>query len=65
MSDRHLNMHRAPLQKLLMEAATEKGTTIHTNARVVEIDESGPSPVATTRTGEKFEADIIIGADGI
>jgi salicylate hydroxylase len=30
----------------------------------VEIDESGESPVAITKDGRRFEADIIIGADG-
>jgi salicylate hydroxylase len=60
-----MNIHRAPLQKLLVEAATEAGTMIEVNTRVVGVDDSGPSPVAITKDGRRMEADLIIGADGL
>jgi salicylate hydroxylase len=61
--DGHMNIHRAPLQKVLVEAATEAGVEILVNAKVVKIDKSA-SPSAITKDGRRFNADLIIGADG-
>ncbi|PMD59614.1 FAD/NAD(P)-binding domain-containing protein [Hyaloscypha bicolor E] len=58
------SLHRAPLQKLLLDAATEAGADIQINTRIIEIDESGLSPVAVTKDGRRIEADLIISADG-
>jgi 2-polyprenyl-6-methoxyphenol hydroxylase-like FAD-dependent oxidoreductase len=58
------SLHRAPLQKLLLDAATEAGADIQVNTRIIEIDESGLSPVAVTKDGRRIEADLIISADG-
>ncbi|KAF8850698.1 FAD/NAD(P)-binding domain-containing protein [Acephala macrosclerotiorum] len=57
-------VHRAPLQQLLVQAATEAGAVIKTNARVVNVDESSDSPAVITKDGQRIEADLIIGADG-
>lgn len=59
-----MNIHRAQLQKVLVETATEAGVEIIVDARVVKIDESGESPVVITKDGRKFNADLIVGADG-
>ena len=63
MSFSHFNIHRAPFQKALAKTATETGVKILRNVRVASIEESGESPVAITKDGRRFEADIIIGAD--
>lgn len=57
-------VHRARLQQLLVQVATEAGVVIKTNTRVIDIDESEDSPVAITKEGQRIEADLIIGADG-
>jgi salicylate hydroxylase len=59
-----LSIHRAQLQSLLLEASKEVGVVIEINARVVQIDENGGSPVAITKDGRRRQADLIIGADG-
>jgi salicylate hydroxylase len=64
MRSSHFNIHRAPFQRVLAEAAAEAGVKILVNARVVSIDDSGKSPIAITKDGRIFEADLIIGADG-
>ena len=64
MGNRHFNIHRAAFQKVLVDAATRAGVEIIVNARVVTIDENGTSPIATTKDGQNYEADLIIGADG-
>lgn len=61
---RHFNIHRAAFQKVLVDVATRAGVEIIVNARVLTIDESGIYPVAITKDGRKFEADLIIAADG-
>ncbi|KAE8451371.1 hypothetical protein EG329_004000 [Mollisiaceae sp. DMI_Dod_QoI] len=57
-------VHRAALQQFLVQAATEAGAEIKVNMRVIGLDESGTSPVAIIKGGQRIEADIIIGADG-
>jgi salicylate hydroxylase len=59
-----LSIHRVQLQNLLLEASKEAVVVIEVNARVVQIDENGDSPVAITKDGRRREADFIIGADG-
>jgi salicylate hydroxylase len=61
---RTINIHRANFQKLLLDEATEAGTVVHTDARVVKIDDSGDYPIAYTKDGREWKADLIIGADG-
>jgi 2-polyprenyl-6-methoxyphenol hydroxylase-like FAD-dependent oxidoreductase len=59
-----LSIHRVQLQNLLLEASKEAGVVIEIDARVVQINENGDSPVAITKDGRRREADLIIGADG-
>lgn len=59
-----MSIHRAQLQNLLLETSKEAGVVIEVNARIVQIDENGDSPVAITKDGRRREADLIIGADG-
>jgi salicylate hydroxylase len=47
-----------------LEASKEAGVVIEINARVVQIDDSGGSPVAITKDERRREVDLIIGADG-
>ncbi|KAK9449631.1 3-hydroxybenzoate 6-hydroxylase-like protein [Limtongia smithiae] len=56
-------IHRADYHRILHDAAVENGVDIHINSRVVSVDETAPS--ATLATGEVFEADLVITADGI
>ncbi|TVY83572.1 FAD-dependent monooxygenase OpS4 [Lachnellula suecica] len=60
-----MNIHRANLQKVLLDEATKAGAVVHTNARVEKIDDSGDSPIAYTVDGRRWEADLIVGADGV
>lgn len=64
MLNSNIVIHRGPLQQLLLEAATEAGAKVLVNTRIVSIDESGESPIATTKDGQRLQADLIIGADG-
>ncbi|MDV3130160.1 FAD-dependent oxidoreductase [Mycobacterium sp. 21AC1] len=62
--------HRADLHRVLLDACVESDpgpvVRIHTNAAVVDIDQSTPErPAAVTSEGRRFDADVIIGADGI
>jgi hypothetical protein len=46
-----------------LEASKEAGVVVEINARVVQIDENGGSPVAITKDGRRRQADLIIDAD--
>lgn len=56
-------IHRADYQKLLYKAAVEMGVEYRMNCRVDSVDDE--SITVRLVTGEKYTADIIIGADGI
>jgi len=56
-------VHRHDFHAILLEAALNAGVTIHKDKRVVSYDFSVPS--ATTADGRVWNADLIIGADGI
>jgi salicylate hydroxylase len=57
------DFHRAELHRVLHHEAVRMGTHVHLNARVETIDfEAGR---ATLTTGEVFEADLIVGCDGL
>lgn len=63
--------HRADLHKVLLDACVDPDgpgpvVEIHTNSQVVEVDRAEPArPVAVTATGERYPADVLVGADGI
>lgn len=55
-------MTRAHLHKALEKRAREAGVDIRTNSEVVWADPSGKLKLAS---GEMFEADLVVGADGV
>jgi salicylate hydroxylase len=56
-------MHRADLQKALMERATDLGVTFCLGQLVESIDFSSPS--VKTASGKEFSGDLIVAADGL
>jgi salicylate hydroxylase len=58
-------LHRADLIDLLLKAATDAGVTVRLLARIEDVDLSGPMPVVVLDTGERIEAALLIGADGL
>lgn len=63
--------HRADLHQVLMEACVDPTgpgpvVELRTASRVIELDRGNPRrPAAVTEDGGRFEADVVIGADGI
>lgn len=63
--------HRADLHRVIMDACIDPegpgpAVKLHTNCHVTGLDRSNPQrPVAVTADGVRFEADVIVGADGI
>ena len=57
-----LNVPRRTYQRVLYEAAVREGVKVRFGARVESLDETRPS--VNLSSGEIFEADLIIGADG-
>jgi salicylate hydroxylase len=61
---RYLFLHRADLIDLLAAAARDSGVRIRLLQKVTGI-EDGPRPVAVTAQDARFEADLVVGADGL
>lgn len=67
----YLQVHRADLLETLLSAAvSESGTglpiTFSVNTRVTGVEEiDSDQPVVVTASGEKYKADVVIGADGL
>ncbi|KWX66216.1 FAD-dependent monooxygenase [Mycobacterium sp. NAZ190054] len=65
------HLHRADLHTVLHRAATDpdrpgRPAAVHTDSRVVEVDDSDPArPAVITADGRRYDADVLIGADGI
>lgn len=57
------NIHRVDLQKAMFKRAEELGVKFRFGQRIAEADIN--NACVTSTTGEKFEADLIIGADGL
>ncbi|ALE82647.1 FAD-dependent monooxygenase [Pseudonocardia sp. HH130629-09] len=63
--------HRADLHRVLLDACLDPdgpgpAVTVHTDAKVVELDRSDPDrPVAVTARGLRVAGDVLVGADGI
>jgi salicylate hydroxylase len=63
--------HRADLHRILLEACLDPdgpgpAVTVHTDAKVVELDRTDPDrPVAVTARGLRVAGDVLVGADGI
>jgi flavin-dependent dehydrogenase len=62
--DRMLNVPRQTYQRLLYEAAVREGVKVRFGARVENLEDSSPRPCVILSTGERIEADLIVGADG-
>lgn len=67
----YLHFHRADLHSALLRAATGPGfkgpsAVVVTDATVVEVDEANVThPVVVTASGERYDGDVVVGADGI
>jgi salicylate hydroxylase len=60
--------HRVDLQQALVKRAKELGVTVVLNAKVTNIDfgsSSGDRARVKTSEGQKYSADLIVGADGL
>lgn len=63
--------HRADLHKVILDACVDPNghgpvVEVLTNTTVVDVDQSVVErPVAITNDGQRFEGDVVIGADGI
>lgn len=62
----YLNIHRADLHALLLEASRRSGSIdIQLNARGIDVHRGDGCVHASTGDGRDFTADVLIGADGI
>ncbi|QGU08446.1 3-hydroxybenzoate 6-hydroxylase 1 [Corynebacterium occultum] len=59
----YYGVHRADLQQMLKEALGEEG--LHLNKKCVRVEDGPQSAVLHFADGDSFEADLVIGADGI
>lgn len=61
------DFHRANLHKCLLTRALELGGKVETNARVVDVEDldGGETATAVLADGRRFQADLVVGADGI
>ncbi|MFE0019419.1 FAD-dependent monooxygenase [Amycolatopsis sp. NPDC059021] len=63
--------HRADLHQALLDACLDPAgpgpvVRIHTDAKVVDVDQADETqPTAVTASGDRYAADVLIGADGI
>lgn len=58
-------LHRADLIALLLKGAQDAGVTLRLLSRIDFVDLSGPQPAVTLDTGERIEAPLLIGSDGL
>jgi salicylate hydroxylase len=61
----YLVLHRNDLLSALLDACVQSGVTLHTDANVTKLRDTGTSTVATCADGREFSAEIAIGADGL
>ena len=59
----YMLIHRADYQRILFDEAKSLGAEVHMSTRIVSVDTK--QPLVVTEAGQKFEADVIVGADGI
>lgn len=60
-----MNVHRSSLSRCLYEYARHLGVEVEFNTRVVAYFEDVEKGGCLSKAGEKFEADVVIAADGI
>lgn len=58
-------LHRADLISLLLHAATEAGVTLRLLSRIEAVDLAGAKPAVLLEGGQRLEASLLIGADGL
>ena len=58
-------LHRADLIGLLLAGAAEAGVTLRLWSHVASVDRSGSRPSVLVQGGERLEAALLIGADGL
>lgn len=59
----YYHLHRADLHAILTKGLPEENITF--NIKCVDVEQKGDKAVAIFDNGEEFEADLIVGADGI
>ena len=60
-----INVHRSSLNRCLYEYVRALGIEVIFNTRITSYYDNGENGGCISKTGEKFEADIVIAADGI
>lgn len=58
-------IHRSDLHRILLEACQAAGVTLRNNVKVDRVETVDARALAYTADGEVFEADAILGADGL
>ncbi|GAA1705432.1 FAD-dependent oxidoreductase [Microbacterium sediminicola] len=58
-------MYRPDLARILRERADELGVHVHEGQKVVSVEQGEDDVIVTTASGTLFEADFLIGADGL
>ncbi|RWR32475.1 FAD-dependent oxidoreductase [Sinirhodobacter populi] len=58
-------IHRARLVDILAQGARDAGVQIQLLQKIARVDLSGAHPVVETEQGERIEAELLIGADGL
>lgn len=61
------DLHRVDLHKALYARAVELGAEVHVDSHVTDVQYEAEtnSALVTTRNGNEWQADLVIGADGI
>ena len=57
-------VHRVDLHNYLKQRAIQTAT-LHMGCKIVNIDVDSPRPSVTLDNGERHEADLLLGADGL
>jgi salicylate hydroxylase len=58
-------LHRADLIDMLLKAAVEAGVSLRLLSRIASVDLCAALPAVTLETGDRIEAPLLIGADGL
>jgi salicylate hydroxylase len=58
-------IHRSDLHRILLEACQESGVTLQNNVKIERVETVGNRARAYAADGEIFEADAVLGADGL
>lgn len=58
-------IHRSDLHRILLEACQERGVSLKNNVKIERVETVGNRAKAYAADGEVFEADAVLGADGL